>query len=594
MDLVKEKIESLPHLPGVYLMKGGRGEVLYVGKAKVLSSRVRSYFHAGDDPKVRSMVLQIADLEYIVTRSELEALILEGNLIKQYRPKYNVILRDDKNYPLLRLPIKEDYPRFSIVRRIKKDGALYFGPYIPTGGLYEMMRLLRKIFPIPNCTIEIDGKAARPCIEFEIKRCLAPCTGNQSKEAYHQMMDQVRMFLEGKDQTLIRSLKKRMALQAASLDFEEAARLRDQIARIERALERQRITSTRIEDQDVVAIARKDEAADIQILFVRGGMVVGRRDFFFQQAPSDEALCAAFLKQFYNKEGVIPKEIIIPTVLSDQKLIELWLSERRGGAAHIHAPSQGRRAKILALAAENARIALADHLQAGGIEKLERLKTLLRLSRTPHRIEGYDISNIMGTSAVGSMVVFESGSPKKSDYRRFRIKTIEGANDFGMMAEILSRRVAAMEEMPLPDLILIDGGAGQVAAVRSVLEQANIISVDLIGLAKEREDQGERVYLPGEAEPILLPVGDFATHLLMRVRDEAHRFALAYHRKVRDQKMLASSLMEIEGIGKVRRKTLLSHFGSLAKIRSATMAELAAAPSMNQKVVERLFEALHR
>lgn len=594
MDLVKEKIESLPHLPGVYLMKGGRGEVLYVGKAKVLSSRVRSYFHAGDDPKVRSMVLQIADLEYIVTRSELEALILEGNLIKQYRPKYNVILRDDKNYPLLRLPIKEDYPRFSIVRRIKKDGALYFGPYIPTGGLYEMMRLLRKIFPIPNCTIEIDGKAARPCIEFEIKRCLAPCTGNQSKEAYHQMMDQVRMFLEGKDQTLIRSLKKRMALQAASLDFEEAARLRDQIARIERALERQRITSTRIEDQDVVAIARKDEAADIQILFVRGGMVVGRRDFFFQQAPSDEALCAAFLKQFYNKEGVIPKEIIIPTVLSDQKLIELWLSERRGGAAHIHAPSQGRRAKILALAAENARIALADHLQAGGIEKLERLKTLLRLSRTPHRIEGYDISNIMGTSAVGSMVVFESGSPKKSDYRRFRIKTIEGANDFGMMAEILSRRVAAMEEMPLPDLILIDGGAGQVAAVRSVLEQANIISVDLIGLAKEREDRGERVYLPGEAEPILLPVGDFATHLLMRVRDEAHRFALAYHRKVRDQKMLASSLMEIEGIGKVRRKTLLSHFGSLAKIRSATMAELAAAPSMNQKVVERLFEALHR
>lgn len=598
MSLVKEKIELLPHLPGVYLMKGGRGEVLYIGKAKVLASRVRSYFHAGAEqtPKVQSMVSQIIDLEYMVTSSELEALILEGNLIKRYRPKYNVILRDDKNYPLLRLPIQEDYPRFSIVRQVKKDGALYFGPYVPTGGLYEMLRLLRKIFPIPNCTIEIDGSSPRPCIEFEIKRCLAPCTGNQSKEAYHKMMDQVRMFLEGKDQKLIQSLKKRMALCATSLNFEEAARLRDQIARIERALERQRVTSTRMEDQDVIAIARKDTAADIQVLFVRGGMVVGRRNFFFQQAPSDEALCAAFLTQFYNKEGVIPKEIVIPIPLSDQKLIALWLSGRRGGPTHLYAPSRGRRAQMLALAAENARVSLADHLQsqAGDVEKLERLKALLRLSRAPHRIEGYDISNIMGTSAVGSMVVFESGSPKKSDYRRFRIKTIEGANDFGMIAEVLSRRVAVMEEMPLPDLILIDGGAGQVAAARGVLERANIISVDLIGLAKEREDRGERVYLPGEAEPIPLPVGNSATHLLMRVRDEAHRFALSYHRKVRSKKMLASSLSEIEGIGKVRRLALLSHFGSLAKIRLATIAELSAAPSMNKKVVERLFEALHR
>lgn len=598
---LKQKIEALPHVPGVYIMKGKRGEVLYVGKAKELGSRVRSYFRPNADltPKIRSMVSQVADLEYIVTVSNLEALILESNLIKKHRPKYNVVLRDDKNYPLLRLSMKEDYPRLEIVRRVKRDGALYFGPYVPTGGLYEMLRLLRKIFPLPNCTIDIDGKAERACIEFEIKRCLAPCTGNQSKEEYRQMIQQVRLFLEGKDKVLLKAMRGLMEKKAGELNFEAAARLRDQIAKIERALERQRVTSTQMEDHDVIALAREGEAADLQILFIRGGMMVGRKDFFFENVGEtlDEELCAAFIQQFYNKEGVIPREIFLPIPLTEGPVLEEWLSERRGGPVHLVSPSRGKRAHLLDLALENARASLADHVQIrqGGEATLEKLQDLLQLSRLPRRIEGYDISNIMGTSAVGSMVVFEEAKAKKSDYRHFRIKTIEGANDFGMMAEVMTRRLASLKEKgeSPPDLFLIDGGKGQISAVREVLEKFDLGSADLIGLAKEREDRWERVYLPDLSDPIELPVGSPATHLLQQIRDEAHRFAVSYHRKIRDKKMLESPLQEIEGIGKTRRLALLKHFGSVSKIREASLEALEATPSMNRKAARRLFSALH-
>ena len=608
------QLEHLPQSPGVYLMKNKAGTVLYVGKARLLTDRVRSYFQKGSahSPKIRSMVDQIDSIETMVTGSDLEALILENNLIKKHRPKYNVVLRDDKNYPLLRLSLQDDYPRLEIVRRVKKDGALYFGPYVPTGGLYEMLRLLRKIFPLPNCTIEIDGTAERACIEFEIKRCLAPCTGNQSKEDYRQMIRQLRMFLEGKDKVLIKTLRELMEKHAEGLNLEAAARIRDQIAKIERALERQRITSTQMEDQDVIALARKGEDADLKILFIRGGMVVGRKDFFFENVAEtpDEELCGGFLQQFYNKETVIPREIVLPLKissgardygaqfpLSDQEILEKRLSERRGGPVHLLAPSRGKGAHLIDLAQENAESSLAGHLQIreGGEARLEKLQNLLHLSRLPRRIEGYDISNIMGTSAVGSMVVFKGGKAKKSDYRHFRIKTIEGANDFGMMAEVLSRRVAALKEKgeAPPDLILIDGGKGQLSAVRAVLEERGVGSIDLIGLAKERGDRWERVFLPDLPEPIDLPAASPATHLLMQVRDEAHRFAVSYHRKIRDKKMLSSPLAEIGGIGKIRRMALLKHFGTLTHIRAATMEELVGAPSMNKRAAKELFESLH-
>ncbi len=606
-----DKIAALPHAPGVYIMKGRTGGILYVGKAKQLAVRVRSYFHAGADlsPKTRAWVGQIADIEYFVVGSDLEALILEGNLIKKHRPRYNVVLRDDKNYPFLRLPIQEDYPRLEIVRRVKKDGAIYFGPYIPSGGLHEMLRLLHRLFPLPNCTIQIDGTAERPCIEYEIGRCLAPCTGFQSQAAYRAMIAQVQLFLAGRSRTLLVGLKDTMRARADALQFEEAARVRDQIARIERAMERQRITSTRMDDLDVIGMARDGDAADAQILFIRGGMLVGRKDFFLDAGGEmeDAALCAVFLQQFYNKETLIPAGILVPVAPPDPGTMARWLSEQRGGRVRLIVPARGRGARLVALAHQNAKMALSDRLgqRAGSQTALSILQTRLGLARLPNRIAGYDISNIMGAHAVGAMVVFEGGMAKKSDWRRFRIRTIEGANDFGMMAEVLTRAYgrrhasslpASSADSPdpvLPDLILIDGGRGQVSAACEALAALGLGAIDLMGLAKERGERGERIYLPGASEPMMLPVGDPATHLLMQIRDAAHRFAVTYHRKVRDKGMLTSVLDEVEGIGKTRRLALLKHFGGLAGIRTATVAALAAAPAMNQKAAQSLHRALH-
>lgn len=609
-DNLKYQLEHLPNQPGVYLMKNRKGIILYIGKAIRLTDRVRSYFQKGGTPpagdheiKTRSMVSQIASIETMVVGSELEALLLENNLIKKYRPKYNVLLRDDKNYPLLRLPIKDDYPRLQIVRRVQKDGALYFGPYIPSGGLYEMLRLLRKIFPLPNCTIEINGKATRPCIEYEIKRCLAPCTGFQSKEAYGKMIEQVVLFLEGNDNDLIKQLRRQMQKKADLCDFEEAARLRDQIAKIKRALERQRITASNRDDQDVLSLFREGVSSTIVILFVRGGMVLGKKDFFFEDVAelSNDAIVSAFLQQFYDGDKIIPKKVILPIPLLDQKILQQWLSGRRGNAVHLISPSRGESRQLVDLALENAKSSFASRVptKQAGESVLLKLQALLHLARLPNRIEGYDISNIMGTSAVGSMVVFEGGVAKKSDYRHFKIKTIEGANDFGMMAEMLTRRIAsatggAVREPPLPDLILIDGGKGQISAVRKVLEEAGLGSIDLIGLAKEKNGRPERIFLPDLSEPIILPLGSPATHLLMQVRDEAHRFAITYHRKIRSQKMLRSPLEEIAGIGKKRRLALLLHFGSLAKIREASLDDIERVAAVPKKVARQLFDTLHR
>ncbi len=603
MDL-KEKLDALPKSPGVYLMKGARGEVLYVGKAKILTNRVRSYFQSSRDvsPRIASMIARITDFEIIVTGSELEALILENNLIKRHRPKYNVTLRDDKNYPLLRLSIKEEYPRLEKVRKMKQDGARYFGPYVPGGGLREILGLVRRIFPIPNCTIEIDGKLDRPCIEYEIKRCLAPCTGYQRKDEYREMIHQLILFLEGKDKALIKALKTQMQQRADVLDFESAARLRDQIRRVERALQYQRITFSNTKDQDVIGLARDAALAEIQVIFVRGGKVIGRKGFFFEQVAeiSDEALCAGFVQQFYHKDMLIPREILMPFNLEEAELLTEWLAGQRAGPVRLHFPQRGKKKDLLALARENAENSLSARkkVRTGGRAELLMLQELLQLNKLPARIEGYDISNIMGTYAVGSMVVFENGLELKSDYRHFKIKTIEGANDFGMMAEVLSRRFRKKEgtdapsETKLPDLILIDGGVGQLSSVQPVLEDYGLGAIDLIGLAKERGERFERVFLPDESEPIELPPGDPATHLLMRVRDEAHRFALSYHRKLRSKAITETPLQKVAGVGPVRRRALLKHFGSLTKIREASLKQLEDAPSMNAKTAEAVFAAL--
>lgn len=580
---LESKLAHLPNQPGVYLLKNVRGEILYIGKALVLADRVRSYFQKGSDhtPKTLLMLSQVADLETIVTRSELEALILESNLVKRHKPPFNVVLRDDKQYPYLRIPVKERFPRLSIVRKVQKDGALYYGPYVPTNALRETLKVIRKVFPLATCEIEIDGKAERACIEFEIKRCMAPCIGNQTSEEYHQIVKQVRQFLEGRDSELLGSLRTEMQAAADREQFEEAARLRDRIFKIERTLEKQRVTQTASMEQDVIGLARQGAAVDLQMLFVRGGLLIGRKDFFWPEAAeaSDEELVRSAIEQFYNKDGLPPEELLVPTSLAETSLIEAWLSEKKGEAVKVVAPERGVKHQLLMLAEENAASSVADHLRDEAIDRqaVEELKRLLRLDRPPRRIEGFDISNTMGDQSVASLVVWEEGQAKKSDYRKFRIQTVQGANDFASMQEAVQRRYGEEERLPLPDLILIDGGLGQLAAAMEGLKKVGQADLPVIGLAKARGEKEERVFLPGRKNPIILHASSPATHLLQRIRDEAHRFAITYHRKLRGKALVASRLDQIIGVGEIRRNSLLRKFGSIEQIATATDQELREA-----------------
>ncbi|HQV10537.1 MAG TPA: excinuclease ABC subunit UvrC [Nitrospira sp.] len=582
-ETLQSKLGHLPEQPGCYLFRNAKREILYVGKAAVLADRVRSYFQKGSDqtPKTSLLVSEVADLETIVTRSELEALILESNLIKRHRPRFNIVLRDDKQYPYLRLPIKEPFPRLSIVRRVQKDGALYYGPYTPAGALRETLKVIRKAFPLATCDIDIDGRADRACIEFEIKRCMAPCTGNQSREDYHVIVKQVRQFLEGRDRELLDSLRQDMESAAEREEYEEAARLRDRLFSVERTLEKQRITQVTTADQDVIGIARQGTAADLQLLFVRGGLLIGRKDFFWPQSADspDEELVRSAIEQFYNKEGQPPKELLVPTDLVDAPLIEQWLSEKRGDTVRLLTPERGAKHQLVLLAEENAAAAIADHLRNEALDRqaTAELKRLLRLDTVPRRIEGFDISNIMGNQSVASLVVWEDGQAKKSDYRKFRIQTVEGANDFASMQEAVMRRYGATEDLTRPDLILIDGGLGQLSAALEGLKQVGQEQIPIMGLAKARGEKEERIFLPGRKNPIVLRPTSPATHLVQRIRDEAHRFAVTYHRNLRGKALLSSELDQIPGIGKIRRNRLLKQFGSLPQIASATDEQLRSA-----------------
>lgn len=631
---LEEKLQNLPDSPGVYLMKDAKGHVIYVGKALSLWNRVRSYFQKGAaDEKTETLVRQIADIETIITHTELEALILESALIKKHRPRYNIVLRDDKNYPYLRFDIRAEYPRLDVVRGLKKDGALYFGPYVPAGGMWELLSLIRRTFPLATCKKEFKkDRPERPCVQHQIGRCMAPCSGEVDTGAYKDMVGQVRLFLEGKNRDLVSLLKQRMAESSEAMEYERAAELRDRIAKIEGAFEKQKIISPGFENQDVIGMVSEGGHANIQALFIRNGMLLGRKDFTIPDVHgmTDEDVMTDFLRQFYAKEMIVPAEVLLPFDVPDRELFETWLTEKRGAKTEVLVPQRGRKRELVQMASDNAGQSLREHLLSRKSKEriLLRLQQELGLGRLPRRIEAFDISNIQGTEAVASMVSFENNLPDKRNYKRFRIKSVQGQDDFASMAEVIRRRYTrAKEEGTFPDLILIDGGKGQLNAALQVLMELGIKNPsppnpplegedrtinhplpqgeergeggfagegmnktpDIIGLAKARSgEEGsdrefERVFLPGVEEPIILDPTSQTTHLVARVRDEAHRFAIAYHRKLREKRAVKSELDDIPGIGDARKKALLRHFGSLEKIKQAKVEELLAVKGMSKK-----------
>ncbi|MBE6073985.1 MAG: excinuclease ABC subunit UvrC [Selenomonas ruminantium] len=594
-ETVEEKLKLLPDKPGVYIMKNEQGKIIYVGKAVVLKNRVRQYFQSNKNhtPKVRAMVSHIADFEIIMTHSEVEALILECNLIKKHRPRYNISLKDDKSYPYVKVTVQEDFPRVFITRRVLKDGARYFGPYTNATAVHESLKLLRRLFPLRTCR----HLQERPCLEYHIKRCLAPCAGKVEKDDYDAMIRAVLLFLEGRTDDVERELQFRMEAAAEAYHFELAARLRDQLLAVRKVAEKQNIV-TGSGDQDAVGMARSEIGVVVQIFFIRAGKMIGREHFLLQstEEESDEAILAAFLQQYYHRAAFIPREVLLPLELpaAERELLEAWLSEKKRKAkVQILCPQRGTKHDIVAMAAGNAQKYLADEAarikQAndqtrGAVEELGRY---LGLRNPPERMECFDISHIQGSETVASMVVFEGGLPKKSDYRRFKIKSTEGKpDDFLSMREVTTRRYVGLPENELPDLIVIDGGKGQLSSALEIIRQhAGHKKVPVVGLAK----QFELVFREGESEPVVLPRHSQALYLIQRIRDEAHRFAITYHRKLRGKRNLVSVLDHIVGIGPKRRQALWSHFGTLSRIKAAGVEELMAAPGMNRPAAEAVF-----
>ncbi|MBI3392996.1 MAG: excinuclease ABC subunit UvrC [Nitrospirae bacterium] len=599
---IESSLAALPARPGVYLFKGERGQVLYVGKAKSLRSRVRSYFQAGADlaDRTRALVSQVRDLEFIVAPSEVDALILEGNLIKKHGPRFNVLLRDDKTYPYLRLSVQEPYPRLAVVRRVTRDGAAYFGPYTAAGAMRETLEYMQKLFPLATCAGPIDGKSPRSCVEYEIGRCLGPCCAQAYRGGYGEAARQARFFLEGRNKDLLSSLRSQMREAADALRFEEAAEIRDRLGRIEKVLAKQVVVSPTLEDQDVLGIAREGTAADIQVLYVRGGRLLGRREVFLADVGDrdDAALLSGLLPQIYREAVPAPREVVVPVLPPDAEVLAAFLSRKAESPVRIFAPRRGRKRRLVQMAEENARAALFSRIQRAGAkgDLPDEAMALLGLSRLPRRVEAFDVSNIHGAEAVGAMIVWEDDRPKKDEYLRFRIRTVSGADDFAMMEEIVTRRYrkAVREGNPLPDLVLIDGGRGQISSALRGMAAAGVAIPDVIGLAKARGEKQERVYFPWASEPLPLPADSPVTHFLQRVRDEVHRFAVSYHRGRRETETRLSVLDKIPGIGPARKKRLLLRFGSVENIIKASEEELAAQGGLPADVVARVQETLRR
>ncbi|MDW8107180.1 MAG: excinuclease ABC subunit UvrC [Armatimonadota bacterium] len=601
---LQAKLKTLPKQPGCYIFKDAQGAVLYVGKAVNLRQRVRSYFQksAQHTPKVARMVRKIADLEWIVTDSELEALILEANLIKKHRPPYNVLMRDDKSYPYLCLTLSEKFPRLLVTRRVRQDGNRYFGPFANSGAVWSTHQLLHRTFPLIPCGKVWDGTPKqRPCLYYHMGRCLAPCAGLADPEAYRQVVRQVQLFLEGKGDDLIQQLTAQMEQAAENLEFERAAKLRDQIRALQEVLQRQKVVQPEGVNEDVIALVKDERGACVQMFFIRNGKLLGQRSFFLTEGAEDNpnAIMSEFLKQYYQDAPEVPDKILLPYEITEAQIIAQWLRQKRGSAVEIRVPHRGEDARLLEMAAHNAELALQslrqelEHKQEWAESALLELQEVLNLPHLPQRIEAYDISNIQGIAPVGSMVVFEGGQPKKSDYRRFRIKWHpESPDDFAMMKEVLTRRLREALEgdakwRTLPDLILIDGGKGQLNAALEAMHALGF-QIPAIGLAKRHE----LIILPDADEPLELPRHSKALHLLQRIRDEAHRFAVSYHRKVREQRAVKSPLDEIPGIGPRRKKMLLRLFGSIDRIREASLDELASVPTMTRKLAQQVLDYL--
>ena len=611
MNAATEKWANMPARPGVYLMRDKSGKVIYVGKAKDLRARVRAYFSNADErSQIQFLVRRVEDIEALVTASDKEALILENNLIKQYKPRYNIRLKDDKSYISIKVTTAHPWPRIFTTRKIVKDGSRYFGPYSSAVAARETIDIIEKHFLLRNCTDHNFRNRSRPCLQYQIKRCMAPCVLPVSEELYREQVHQAMLFIDGKCQELVSELKQRMREKSDALEFEAAARIRDQIQAVEKTLEKQRMVSHWGADQDIFGLYREGGFIEVQVLLVRQGKLTDSHSYSLEDLEfPDEEIVASVLTQFYQGQRFTPDEILLPVELEDRTAREEYLSEHKGRKVEILCPQRGDKRHLVQMAEENAAQSFAErHDQEKAREKMLReLQEHLRLKRYPQRIECFDISTIHGAHAVGSMVTFINGEPDKNLYRHFRIKTIDassGGDDFGMMLEMLKRRFArGKEEADLPDLIVVDGGKGQLGMALTAMEELGITEVDAVGLAKMRvqaaarsaeiERTEERVFLPGQSNPVVLRRNSNALFLLQRVRDEAHRFAITYHRRLRAKQTLYSALDRIPGVGGARKRALLRAFGSVKRIEAATLDELLKVPSVNERVAQEILEALH-
>jgi excinuclease ABC subunit C len=602
-----EQLATLPSQPGVYLLKDRGGKVVYVGKAKNLRARVRSYARGGDErSQVGFLLPRVAAVETLVTTNEKEALILENNLIKQYKPRYNIRLKDDKTYLSVKVTLGEAWPRVLVTRRVVKDGSRYIGPFASAGAIRKTLDTIRKVFPLRTCTDAVFRHRSRPCLEYQIKRCLGPCCLPVDRDEYASHLRHAVELLEGRDAEVVRDLRARMEAAADALRFEEAARLRDQGRAIEQTVQPQQVVVHGGGDRDVFGLYREGGFIELQVLFVRHGKLTASQGYSLadRELP-DEEVMAAVLTQFYQGDRHVPEEILVPVPLDDAPVREEYLGELRGRPVRMVWPQRGEKARLVAMAAENAR----QNFRARQDGDARREKVLLELQRrlhlrnVPTRIEGFDISNIQGDLAVGSMVVFDQGEADKNAYRRFRIRTVDGADDFAMMYEVLTRRCRrGLEVGDLPDLVVVDGGKGQLNVALRVFEELGVRDVDVVGLAKSRVERAPRerevrrkpelVFVPGRKNPIVLQPNATALFLLQRLRDEAHRFAIGYHKKLRRRAALASPLDGIVGLGARRRRGLLRHFGSLERLRRATPEEMAAVPGIGLALARRIVAQL--
>ena len=592
-DSIKNALAVLPDKPGVYLMHDAEGKVIYVGKAVVLKNRVRSYFRnlASHTPKVKAMVAKIAEIETIVTSSEVEALILECNLIKKYRPRYNISLKDDKTYPYLKVTLQEDFPRLYMTRRLLRDGSKYYGPYADAGAMHATVKLLRSMFPLRTCR---KMNPDRPCLNYHIKRCLAPCAGYVSKEEYGQMIKSVCMVLDGRTTELERDLKQRMQAAAEDYAFEEAARLRDQLQAVERLNESQKAVTNNGGDMDIIGFAQDMTGNCLQIFFVRKGKLIGRDNFFLQDGgEAQQEVLTAFIKQYYNDATFIPREIVLPQLpeAEEQQLIEAWLCGKAERKVELFVPQRGVKRELLQLANDNALKLLSERLRKGSLshkndeQAAEELQQALGLEHSLERMDCFDISHTQGSETVASMVVFRKGSISKKDYRKYKIVSAEGKpDDFKSMQEVVYRRYKDYED--LPNLVVIDGGKGQLSSALEVIRGLGLADLPVVGLAKREEE----IFIPHQSTSILLDRDSAALHLIQRIRDEAHRFAITFHRKLRGKRNLVSVLDHVEGIGPKRRQALWKAFKTLEAMKAASVEELAAVEGMNTAVAQTLYD----